>query len=146
MSALDVLPLEKAKRYLNIPLAQTQHDDELEQDFIPPAVERVQRHLGRTLVDETSTSGSERLALKMVLGEYWRTQRVAAGRGRISGGGASGTAIEADSGPAGEAPLRVRLTDLLGEEAPDQHTSPRGTFPPACGWPDPAAVGTVVRR
>lgn len=142
MAALDVLPLDVAKRYLNIPLDRTTDDVELSEDFIPPAVERVERHLGRPLVDVASTTATERLAVKVVLGAYWRTQRVGMGRsGSYGGGGASGAALEADSDPAGAAPLRARLTDLLGESAEDEALTPApiGCFPPAAAWPDPAS-------
>lgn len=144
MSApLEVLPLEKAKLHLNIPSTSTQNDDELRDDFIPPAVERVERHLGRELVPAEMT-GSERLAVRVVLAEYWRTQRVSTGRGGYGGGGASGAALEADSDPAGAAPLRRRLIDLLGPAADDATgagggLAPRGSFPLPQPWPDPAA-------
>jgi hypothetical protein len=142
---LAVLPLDKAKLHLNIPPTSTTNDVELEEDFIPPAAERVERHLGRELVPD-AMSGSERLAVKVVLAEYWRTQRVSTGRGGFGGGGASGAALEADSDPAGAAPLRRRLVDLLGPGADDvgsgSGAGPVGSFPPAESWPDPA----VVRR
>lgn len=143
MAALDVLPLDKAKRFLNIPLNRTEDDEELVEDFIPPAVQRVGDHVGRTLVDAASCTPSERLALGMVLTAYWRTQRANRG-GR--GGGASAAALEADSDPAGPAPLRRRLTDLLGEPASasgSESGAPRGSFPPAQPWPDP--IGGPVR-
>lgn len=136
MSALDVLPLDKAKLYLNIPPTATQNDDELRDDFIPPAVERVERHLGRALVPAEMT-GSERLAVKLVLAEYWRTQRAKVGRG-VSGGGTSGAAIESDSGPGGMAAIKTRLTDLLGPPAAEAGSGPVGSFPAAQAWPDPA--------
>lgn len=134
MAALDVLPLPAAKEYLNIPAASTVNDTELA-GFIPAAVERVERHLGRPLIDAATSTASEVLAVKVVLGDFWRTQRVRAGR---SFGGASSSAVEADSGPAGMAPLRVRLSDLLGEEVSEPGEIPRGSFPAASRWPDPA--------
>jgi len=65
----------------------------------------------------TSVTAAEKLAVKVVLAEYWRTQRVevAANAAR---GYASGVALEADAGPAGTAPLKVRLAELLGPPAP----------------------------
>lgn len=138
MAPLDVLPLPAAKEYLNIPAASTVNDTELA-GFVPAAVERVERHLGRTLVSAATSTASEVLAVKVVLGEYWRTQRVRAkGGGAYGGGGASGAAIEADSGPAGAAPLRVRLTELLGDEVSEPGEGPRGSFPAPSRWPDPA--------
>lgn len=131
----DVLPLAAAKRYLNIPLSSTVNDDELEEEFIPPAVERVGRHLGRSLIDADEVTPSELLACKVVLGEYWRTQRFRRGGGA---GGPSGAAIEADTGPAGAAPITNRLTELLGPPADREETKPTGSFPPATAWPDPA--------
>lgn len=142
MGALDVLPLAKAKRFLNIPLAKTEDDVELAEDFIPPAVERVERHLGRALVP-AEMSSSEQLAVKVVLHAYWKTQRAARAGGR--GGGASGAALEADSDPTGAAPLRRRLVDLLGEPATAEGSgsgAPRGSFPEALPWPDP--IGPAV--
>lgn len=137
MGALDVLPLALAKRYLNIPAADHQHDDELTEDFVPPAVQRVAEHVGRELVDSASCTPLERLALKMVVEEYWKTQRAQGAGGRGSYGGASRTAIDADSGPAGTAPLRVRLEELLGPAAVATGPAPRGSFPPPSTWPDP---------
>lgn len=138
VSALDVLPLDVAKRYLNIPLDRVADDAELEEDFIPPAVQRVSEHVGRDLVDAALCTPLERLAVKVVLAAYWRTQRVSMGRGAsYGGGGASGAALEADSDPAGVAPLRRRLTDLLGEPAV-VGAGPRGSFPPPLPWPDEA--------
>jgi hypothetical protein len=67
----------------------------------------------------TSVTAAEKLAVKMVLAEYWRTQRVevAANSAR---GYASGVALEADAGPAGTAPLKIRLQELLGPAAPSR--------------------------
>lgn len=138
MGALDVLPLVDAKRYLNIPAAVTTDDAELVQDFIPPAVQRVAEHVGRELVNALSCSPMERLAVRVALGTYWRTQRPARSGGR--GGAASGAAMDADSDPAGLASLRRRLTELLGEPATSgaaAGAAPRGVFPPATAWPDP---------
>ncbi|HEY9354604.1 MAG TPA: head-tail connector protein [Nocardioides sp.] len=138
MGALDILPLDVAKTYLNF--RGEQNDAELA-TFIPPAVERVERHLGRTL-DPATVTAIEVLAVKVVLAEYWRTQRANYGRSSY-GGGASGAAIEADSGPAGEAPLRVRLTELLGDPATGTGAAapePLGSFPSAQAWPDPITV------
>lgn len=144
MGALDVLPLVAAKRYLNI--KNDEWDDELEQDFIPPAVERVERHIagqagvGVTLTAAADATATQILAVKMVLGEYWRTQRTAAGRGGF--GGTSAAQVDADTGPAGTASLRSRLTDMLGPPADSDDLdgpvpSPTGAFPPAQRWPDP---------
>lgn len=138
-----MLPLEKAKWYLNIPAERTTDDDELT-EFIAPAVQRVGQHVGRELVDEQSCTPLELLAVKVVLGAYWRTQRVNMGRGGSYGGGVSGSALEADSDPAGVAPIRRRLIDLLGDPADDgtgQAAAPQGCFPPAESWPDPAYRG-----
>lgn len=139
MAALDVLPPAKAKEFVQIPAAVTSLDDELV-EFIGAAVERVERHLGRAL-DPAAVTFSELLAAKMVLGEYWRTQRATRGGRGSYGGGASGAAIEVDADPAGMAPLRLRLTELLGEPAPTSGgLVPSGSFPAAAGWPDPARV------
>jgi hypothetical protein len=146
VGALDVLPLAKAKRYLNIPAERTTDDEELA-EFIGPAVQRVGEHVGRELVDEQSCTPLELLAVKVVLGAYWRTQRVNMGRGGSYGGGVSGSALEADSDPAGAAPIRRRLIDLLGEPADDgkaPHTAPQGNFPSPEPWPDPAQRGRVT--
>ena len=149
MTALDVLPLEKAKRHLNIPLATTTDDAELV-EFIEAAVARVDRHLftgperdtGRSLGDGNEPVTPLRLlAVKAVLAEYWRTQRVRSARG---GGGTSAAVIEQNSGPGGMASLRARLTDLLGPPVPDDNPTasaagaPRGDFPAPQPWPDPA--------
>lgn len=136
MSALDVLPLEVAKEYLNI--TSDRQDDELT-GFIPAAVLRVVRHTGHNLDTAADASPLELLACKVVLADFWRTQRVAApGRGGY-GGGSSGAAIEADSGIGGEAPLRVKLTELLGPPAAtgDVRPEPVGCFPQPQPWPDP---------
>jgi len=144
VSALDVLPLDAAKRYLNIPLANTIDDGELT-EFIGAAVQRVERHLygedsdgnPNEHLDPDALSALQVLAVKVVLAEYWRTQRFKTAR---AGGGASGTAIEADSGPAGLASLRVKLTELLGPAADDEAAAalaPTGEYPPVLAWPDP---------
>lgn len=144
MSALDVLPLDAAKRYLNIPLAVTNDDDELT-EFIGAAVQRVERHLygedsagnPKEHLDPAALSALQVLAVKVVLAEYWRTQRYKTAR---AAGGVSGTAIEADSGPAGLASLQVRLTELLGPPADGESggvLSPVGEYPEAPAWPDP---------
>ena len=141
MSALDVLPLVDAKRYLNIPLARAEDDAELA-GFVPAAVQRVERHLWgesstQQLEDLDVVSPLQLLAVKVVLGEFWRTQRLRTAR---AGSGASGTAIDADSGPAGLASLRTRLTELLGPPADGKGSDPAepvGSFPPALPWPDP---------
>lgn len=146
MAALDVLPLDVAKRFLNIAPNLTDQDDELSVDFIPPAVERVERHvfgaspdgqpLGHLAPD--TISASQRLACKVVLGEYWRTQRTVLGGGRPLGAVSGGADLDSD--PAGTAPLRARLTELLGE--PSKVTpgtpAPAGMFDPPQPWPDPA--------
>lgn len=140
MSALDVLPLDAAKRYLNIPLANVLDDGELT-EFIGAAVQRVERHLfgesSDVHLDPDAVSPLQVLAVKVVLAEYWRTQRYKTAR---AGGGASGTAIEADSGPAGLASLPVKLTELLGPAADDASggaLAPVGEYPPVQAWPDP---------
>ncbi len=145
MTALDVLPLQVAKRFLNIADARTEHDTELLADFIPPAVERVERHLfgtdstGQPLshLDPGSVTATQLLACKVVLAAYWRTQRA---RSPSGGYGAGGGAGMEDSDPAGMAPLRRRLIDLLGppaEDGPDARLDPRGSFPDPSCWPDP---------
>ncbi len=144
MAALDVLPLAAAKEHINFrpPQDQGQNDAEI-LEMIPAAVERVERHLGRTLSDAVTASFSERLAVKVVFATYWQTQRGTTTRGS-RGGGASGTAIEADSGPAGAAPLTSRLTELLGDAAQEAGDAPRGSFPEPEPWPDPVRVGTTA--
>lgn len=141
MGALDVLPVALAKRYLNIPATSVENDTELAEDFIPPAVARVERHLwgdeSGAQLDPLTITAPQRLAVRMVLNEYWRTQRAKVSR--VSPG-ISGSAVETDAGPAGLASLTVRLTDLLGppfsggDAAP---SSPTGSFPPPPCWPDP---------
>jgi hypothetical protein len=140
VSALDVLPLDAAKRYLNIPLANTIDDGELT-EFIGAAVQRVERHLfgenSAEHLDPLAVSALQVLAVKVVLAEYWRTQRYKTAR---AAGGSSGTAIEADSGPAGLASLQVRLTELLGPPADGASggvPAPVGEYPPVQAWPDP---------
>lgn len=125
MAALDVLPLDEAKRYLN--KSSDTDDDELT-GFIAAAVERVERHVGGSIEPPTA---SQLLAVKVVLGEYWETQRVAA-----AGPTSIYTAAIAvdDDGPTGSAPLRMRLAEILGDPASD---SPRGSFPDPLPWPDP---------
>lgn len=67
-------------------------------------------------VGRTSVTANEKLAVKMVLAEYWRTQRVEVSRAAgISY--ASGVALESDAGPAGTAPMRLRLQEILGPAA-----------------------------
>lgn len=141
MSALDVLSLDDAKRYLNIPLANTVDDAELT-EFIAAAVQRVERHLFGENSDEhldpDALSALQVLAVKVVLAEFWRTQRFKTAR---AAGSASGTSIEADTGPAGLASLRARLTELLGppvDGAAGGVPAPVGEFPPPVDWPDPA--------
>lgn len=123
MAALDVLPLDEAKRYLN--KSSDIDDDELT-GFIAAAVERVERHVGGSIEPPTA---SQLLATKVVLGEYWETQRVAA---------AGPTPVYAnsvdDDGPTGTAPLSVRLAEILGDASSE---SPSYSFPSAQPWPDP---------
>lgn len=65
----------------------------------------------------TAVTATQRDAVLMVLEEYWRTQRTRlGGRGNSMGGGATQFSVE--TGPAGEAPLGRRLTDLLGASPP----------------------------
>lgn len=144
MSALDVLSLDAAKAHLNIRLTDIRNDGEIT-EMIAAAVERVERHLyGMDPVtkkplgqlDPATATPSQRLACKVVLAEYWRTQKPA---GAVR---ALGTvAQEADDDPAGTAPLRYKLVELLGEPSratPDQAV-PVGSFPAASPWPDPAS-------
>ena len=139
MSALDVLPLDDAKRYLNIPAATTANDEELSERFIPAAVARVGKHLGRSLLDDPEIDPLELMAVEVVLAEYWKTQQVS-----VAPRGYTQQPWEADNGPGGSASLRARLTDLLGEPAatkPGDGTAPQGSFPPPSPWPDPAERG-----
>jgi len=140
VSALDVLPLDAAKRYLNIPLANTIDDGELT-EFIGAAVQRVERHLvgedSDEHLDPDAVTPLQVLAVKVVLAEYWRTQRYKTAR---AAGGASATAIDADSGPAGLASLQVKLTELLGPPADGASggvPAPVGEYPLVQAWPDP---------
>lgn len=123
MAALDVLPLDEAKKYLN---KSTDTDDDELTGFIAAAVERVERHVGGSIEPPTA---SQLLATKVVLGEYWETQRVAA---------AGPTPVYAnsvdDDGPTGTAPLSVRLAEILGDALSE---SPSYSFPSAQPWPDP---------
>jgi hypothetical protein len=145
VGALDVLPVDKAREYLNI---RTSELDEGElAEFIGAAVERVERHIageagiGSTLVTAATTSALQLLAVKAVLGEYWRTQRVRVGRG--IGAGSTAAAVEADTGPAGAAAIRIRLEDLLGPPFDGNGSdppAPRGSFPAPVPWPDPARL------
>lgn len=145
MAALDILPIDKAREYLNI---RTPELNEVElAEFIAAAVERVERHLagdagvGSTLVTAETTSALQLLAVKAVLAEYWRTQRARIGRG--AAGGSTAAAVEADTGPAGAAALRMRLEDILGppfDGAGSDPPRPAGSFPLAAPWPDPARL------
>lgn len=134
MAGLGVLSLADAKEHLN--KISPVSDEELRL-MLPAAVERVERHTGRPLAGATQVTASEVLAVKLVLTEYWRTQRAKVSRG-VSGGGASGTAVESDSGPGGMAAIKTRLTDLLGPPAAEPGSAPVGSFPAALPWPDPA--------
>ena len=137
------ISLSDARDYLN-KLGGSVDEDEL-RTMMAAAVERVDRHLfsqaqrdgGRTLATEPVITQSQALAVKMVLAEFWRTQRTRLG-GRNVGIGSTGG--DSDSGPAGTAPLTVRLTDLLGDPADggDGTPAPTGSFPEALAWPDPA--------
>jgi hypothetical protein len=137
VSALDVLPLPAAKAHINKRATDTRDDDEIT-EFIAAAVERVERHLGRPL-DALTITPSQRLACKVVFAEYWRTQRTKLNV-RPLGGAASTAALEADTDPVGAAPLRFKLTELLGAPATSSPTTPAplGTFDPPSPWPDPA--------
>jgi len=134
VAGLGVLSLADAKEHLN--KISPVSDEELRL-MLPAAVERVERHTGRALSGATQVTASEVLAVKLVLAEYWRTQRAKVGRG-VSGGGASGVAIESDSGLGGMAAIKTRLTDLLGPPAAEAGAAPVGSFPAAQPWPDPA--------
>ncbi|MBN9791290.1 hypothetical protein DMP17_22165 [Pseudonocardia sp. TMWB2A] len=133
---LDVLPLEKAKQHLNRTVnRQPGEEDELI-DMIGAAVDRVERHLGRFPVVGKVI---EQLACKVVLAEYWETQRPDTGRTGYPG--ASGP--DSDDGPTSQKSIRVKLTELLGPPAADTGGSPQGLFPPPRAWPDP--VDQVAR-
>ncbi|MEV1295782.1 head-tail connector protein [Pseudonocardia sp. NPDC049635] len=128
---LEVLPLDKAKEHLNREkIRQPGEDDELE-EFIGAAVDRVSRHLGRPA---DPSRPLDVLAAKVVLAEYWKTQRPAAGRSSTYTGHVN---PNADDGPTSGASIRVKLTDLLGPAAPDAGSAPQGLFPPPQAWPDP---------
>lgn len=141
-----VISLADARAYLNKLGGGAADEDEL-RTMLAAAVERVDRHLysaadraaGRTLNVEPVITESQVLAVKMVLAEFWRTQRARLG-GRPTGMGTAAGAMDSDSGPAGVAPLTVRLTDLLGlpSGGGDAVPAPVGSFPVAQPWPDPA--------
>lgn len=153
----SVVSLADAKQHLNKALQGTVDDEEL-RPMLAAAVRRVDRHLwtreqrdaGATLNVATHLEPEQRLAVLAVLAEYWRTQR-ARGGGRGGGGGTTAAAIAEDSGPGGMASLKSRLTDLLGPPAPEDNAAavtagaPRGCFPAAEPWPDPALVRAMGR-
>lgn len=140
MSALDVLPVVTAKRFLNI--TRSDWDTELSQDFIPPAVDAIERWTGKGAGGlESGASPSELFAVKVVLREYWRTQYPERSGG--SGAPTSYGAAATDTGPAGGAPLERRLETILGPKvasAGGGGAVARGTFDPPQPWPDPAVV------
>lgn len=148
-TARRVISLADARDFLNKSVGGQVDEDEL-RTMMAAAVERVDRHLfsrderaaGRTLATEPLVTQSQVLAVKVVLAEFWRTQRTRLG-GRATGIGGATTAAtsEADSGPAGVASLTARLTDLLGVPAAGGDTvpAPAGSFPAADPWPDPAS-------
>lgn len=136
----NVISLTDARLYLNKLGAGAVDEDEL-RTMIAAAVGRVDRHLGRSLLDATSVTESEVLAVKAVLAEFWRTQRSRFGGRSNVGMPTTAAAIDLDAGPAGGASLRAKLTDLLGEPAASGGgvAAPTGSFPSPCEWPDPAA-------
>lgn len=125
MAPLDVLPLAEAKEHLNkVTNAQPGGDDELI-EMIGAAVERVQEHLGGR--ELTAAAGfSERLACKVVLADYWKTQRPTIG-GRQPYGGQAGFAQE--DGPTSGASLMAKLTAILGPAVSAASNLPIGRFP-----------------
>lgn len=130
-TALEVLPLAKAKEHLNrTEVRQPGEEGELI-DMIGAAVERVERHLGRY---PQPGKILEQLACKVVLAEYWETQRP--DQGRSTGyPGAGGP--DSDDGPTSQKSIRVKLIELLGPPAAEDGSSPQGLFPPPRSWPDP---------
>lgn len=130
MAALDVLPLAQAKDHLNIPSDNVDNDAELTR-MIGAAVERVERHVGRTLTDQASCSASQILASKVVLADYWITQRPENGPppGWMTGGN--------DDTPGYVVPLRERLVEILGQPSNAAGGAPTYAFPDAAPWPDP---------
>jgi hypothetical protein len=129
----DVLSVQKAKDHLNaLNITEPGGEGELA-DMIGAAVGRVERHLGRSLEPGPAT-GVELLACKVVLAEYWRTQRPGAAGRRVYGAQAAGAQ---ETGPVSGAPIEVKLEDLLGPPADDAASSPQGSFPPPVPYPDP---------
>lgn len=127
--ALDVLPLDKAKEHLNREKIRQPGDEEELVDFIGAAVERVTRHLGR--FPEVG-SVSEQLACKVVLAEYWKTQRPSTVR--TSYPTAAG---EVDDGPTSGVSIGAKLAELLGPAKADAGGTAQGLFPNPLAWPDP---------
>jgi hypothetical protein len=136
VAALDVLPLAQAKDHLNIPASNVDNDAELTRE-IGVAVERVQRHIGRVLVDQASSSASEIFACKVALAYFWVTMRPenAPPPGYMTGGN--------DDTPAYFVPLSKRLAEILGGESGGATSAPTGAFDDPPAWPDPPrATGT----
>lgn len=130
MAALDVLPLAQAKDHLNIPSDNVDNDAELTR-MIGAAVERVERHVGRTLTDQASCTASEVLASKVVLADYWITKRPENGPppGYMTGPN--------DDTPSFYVSLRDRLVEILGGESGGAASAPSGVFDDPPRWPDP---------
>lgn len=152
--AVDVRPatpaavsLDDLRDYLNKALtgsAANADEDEL-RAVLAAAVERVGRHLGREVLLDGQISQAEILAIKLVAAEFWRPQR--APRGGI--GASAGLPVsEMDSGPAGTAPLEVRLAELLGPAVSGRGAvlAPVGCFPSPSVWPDAPYIPRVVRN
>lgn len=148
-TARRVISLSDVRDYLNKATTGAQPDEDELRTMMAAAVERVDRHLfsqaerdgGRTLATEAVITQSQVLAVKVVLAEFWRTQRARLGGGRGQMGiSTAGAVAEMDNGPSGSASLTLRLTDLLGDPADggDGVPAPMGSFPESCDWPDAA--------
>lgn len=127
---LDVLPVDKAKEHLNREKIRQPGEDEELVDFIGAAVDRVARHLGRY---PAVGKVIEQLACKVVLAEYWKTQRPSTVR-TSAYPTASG---EVDDGPTSGVSITAKLTELLGPPSGGSGGSPQGLFPSPLAWPDP---------
>lgn len=129
-TALEVLPLAKAKEHLNrTEVRQPGEEGELI-DMIGAAVERVERHLGRY---PQPGKILEQLACKVVLAEYWKTQRPSTVRTSAYPTAAG----EVDDGPTSGVSITAKLTELLGPPSGGSGGSPQGLFPSPLAWPDP---------
>lgn len=134
MEPLEVVTETEAREHLNFRQTQQPGGDAEFRRIITAAVLRVRRHLGR---DPDPGNELEKLACLTALDDFWETQRPTVAGRQPYGGSVAGAD---DDGITSRAPLREKLTELLGPPVDDAAESSVGAFPLPSPWPDPIGL------